>query len=134
QLIEAIGDPRVVHARECARPCAFATTNGDFPTTASILPTMSALRSLVEAYLRAYNTRDLNAWVELFDEDAEVRTKIGLLHKRDKTREFALNVFETFPKMRTQLVRVVAENNDSIVVEYKLVNPCNSSDNWRLQN
>jgi signal transduction histidine kinase/ketosteroid isomerase-like protein len=84
---------------------------------------VSALRSIVERHLRAFNERDFDAWSELFDDDIEITVDSGSLRGPAAAREYAAGTVQAYPGVLAQLERVVAEGNEEIVVEYRLVNP-----------
>ncbi|WP_081685963.1 GAF domain-containing protein [Candidatus Solirubrobacter pratensis] len=93
---------------------------------------MTALRSLVERYLHAYNERDFATWADLLCEDVEVRADAGLMRGRAAALAFAAGTVRAFPGLRAELENVVAETADTIVVEYRLVNPDQDESGWHL--
>jgi uncharacterized protein (TIGR02246 family) len=93
---------------------------------------VSELRALVERYLETFNTRDLDAWAELFHDDVEVTGDGGPLRGREEARAFTARTVRRYPGIRAELVRVVAEAADTIVVEYRLANPDEQTSGWRL--
>ncbi len=93
---------------------------------------MTALRSLVDRYLDVFNGGDLEAWSELLGEDVEIRADSGTMHGREAAKSFAATTMRAFPGLRAELDRVVAESEDTIVVEYRVVNPDRGATAWRL--
>jgi ketosteroid isomerase-like protein len=83
---------------------------------------VTSLRAIVERHLRAFNERDFDAWDDLLDEDVEVVVDSAAFHGRAAARAYAMGVVTAYPGVRARLERVVAETDDSIVVEYRLVN------------
>jgi signal transduction histidine kinase len=93
----------------------------------------SPLDSLVRRYLCAFNARDFDAWTELFDPDVVIRTDSRTMRGRDEVRAYAVTTVHTFPGIRAELDRVVAQSGGTIVVEYRLVNPSPAEYAWRLE-
>jgi signal transduction histidine kinase len=81
-----------------------------------------SLRAIVERHLRAFNERDFDAWDDLLDEDVDVVVDCAPFHGRAAARAYATGVVTAYPGVRAHLERVVAETQDTIVVEYRLVN------------
>jgi signal transduction histidine kinase/ketosteroid isomerase-like protein len=95
---------------------------------------VTALGAFVERHLHAFNTRDFDAWSELFAEDIEISVDAASVRGVPAARAHAEGVVRAFPGVLAELERVVAETDDTIVVEYRLVNPAadRSVDSWRL--
>jgi signal transduction histidine kinase/ketosteroid isomerase-like protein len=94
---------------------------------------MTTLRTLVERYLRTFNARDFDAWVELFHDDVEIRSDAGPLHGRAAVRAFVEETTRAFPGVQAELDRIVAETAERIVVEYRLVDAERHESGWRLE-
>ncbi|MDX6728953.1 MAG: hypothetical protein QOK49_3758 [Baekduia sp.] len=105
-------------------------------------PPTSEPRLLAERYLRAFNERDFAAWDRLLDEEVTIMVDGRTLHGPAQARAYAERVVQNFPGVRVTPQRVVAESDDTIVMEHRLVNPREEarrpppgkppSDDWRL--
>jgi signal transduction histidine kinase len=93
---------------------------------------VTSLRAIVERHLRAFNERDFDAWDDLLDEDVEVVVDSAPFHGRAGARAYATGVVTAYPGVRARLERVVAETDDTIVVEYRLENSEGGAGEQRL--
>jgi signal transduction histidine kinase/ketosteroid isomerase-like protein len=95
---------------------------------------VTAVRSVVERYYDAFNARDWDAWAALLDEDVEITIEGGTLVGPEAAYAYTAETIRHYPGMRYALERVVAESNDMIVMECRLVNPAGerSADAWKL--
>jgi signal transduction histidine kinase/limonene-1,2-epoxide hydrolase len=95
---------------------------------------VSRLRSIVEGHLHAFNARDFEAMAQRFDEDIEISVDAGVMHGVEGARAYVNGVISAYPGVCADLQRVVAESDDTIVVEYKLVNASGDTSDqaWRL--
>ena len=95
---------------------------------------VSGLRSVVEGHLNAFNARDFDAMAQQFDEDIEISVDAGVMHGVDEVRAYMNGVTGAFPGVCADLQRVVSEGDDTIVVEYRLINASGdrSDQAWRL--
>jgi signal transduction histidine kinase/ketosteroid isomerase-like protein len=80
------------------------------------------LRSLVARHHKSYNDRDLDALSEVFDEDVEIVVDGSALHGVAAALGYATAIFREFPGLRIHDTRVVAESDDTIVVEHQILN------------
>jgi signal transduction histidine kinase/ketosteroid isomerase-like protein len=80
------------------------------------------LRSLVARFHKSHNDRDLFALSEVFDEDVELVVDGSALHGVGAAIGHATAIFREFPRLRIHDPRVVAESDDTIVVEYRILN------------
>jgi signal transduction histidine kinase/ketosteroid isomerase-like protein len=95
---------------------------------------VTELRSIVDRHLRAFNARDFDALIQLLHEDVEITVDSGTLRGVDAARAYTTGTVRAYPGVLAQLERVVAESGDSIVVEYRLVNPAGDVEGaWSLK-
>jgi signal transduction histidine kinase/ketosteroid isomerase-like protein len=80
------------------------------------------LGSLVARFHESHNDHDLDALRELFDEDVEIVVDGGALHGVAAALGYAAAVFREFPRLRIHQTRIVAESDDTIVVEHQILN------------
>jgi signal transduction histidine kinase len=81
------------------------------------------LRSVAERHRRAFDEQDWDAWSALLDDDVQVTIDSSTLRGKSAARAFAVGVGRQYPGVHAELERVVAESGDTIVVEYRLINP-----------
>jgi signal transduction histidine kinase/ketosteroid isomerase-like protein len=95
---------------------------------------VTGVRSVVERYYDAFNARDWDGWAALLDEDVEITIEGETLVGPEAAYAHAAETIRHYPGMRYALERVVAESNDMIVMECRLVNPAGerSADAWKL--
>jgi signal transduction histidine kinase/ketosteroid isomerase-like protein len=95
---------------------------------------VTTVRSVVERYYDAFNARDWDAWAALLDEDVEITIEGDTLVGPEAAYAYTAETIRHYPGMRYSLERVVAESNDMIVMECRLVNPAGeqSADAWKL--
>ena len=95
---------------------------------------VSRLRSIVEGHLHDFNTRDFEAMAQRFDENIEISVDAGVMHGVEAARAYVNGVISAYPGVCADLQRVVAVSDDTIVVEYKLVNASGDTSDqaWRL--
>jgi signal transduction histidine kinase/limonene-1,2-epoxide hydrolase len=95
---------------------------------------VGGLRSVVEAHVNAFNARDFDAMAQQFDEDIQISVAAGVMHGAEEVRAYMNGVTRAFPGVCADLRRVVAEGDDTIVVEYGLINTSSdrSDQAWRL--
>ena len=95
---------------------------------------VTAVRSVVERYYDAFNARDWDAWAALLDEDVEITIEGDTLVGPEAAYAYTAETIRHYPGMRYAAERVVAESNDMIVMECRLVNPAGerSADAWTL--
>ena len=80
------------------------------------------LRSLVALHHKIYNDHDLDALSKVFDEDVEIVVDGSALQGLAAVRGYLTAIFREFPQLRIHDPRVVAESDDTIVVEHKILN------------
>jgi signal transduction histidine kinase/ketosteroid isomerase-like protein len=80
------------------------------------------LRSLVARLHERFNDRDLDAWSAVFDEDVELVVDGASFRGVAAARAYVTGVFREFPGLRIDGARVVAESDDTIVVEHHVLN------------
>jgi hypothetical protein len=95
---------------------------------------VSGLRSVVERHLNAFNARDFDAMAQQFDADIQISVDAGVMHGAEEVRAYMNGVTHAYPGVCADLQRVVAEGDDTIVVEYRLINASGdrSDQAWRL--
>jgi len=93
---------------------------------------VTRLLAIAERHLEAYNTRDFDTWDTLLDDDVELVADGGRMRGRAAVRAFAAATMRAFPGLRAELIRVAAESEDTIVIEYRPVNPDPARHQWRL--
>jgi hypothetical protein len=86
-------------------------------------PQTTDLAKLVDAYRRAFNARDLDAWVQLLDPQIEIEVDSLTLRGIEAARGFAGGIDKTYPGVVSELQRVVAMSADTVFTESRLVNP-----------
>jgi signal transduction histidine kinase/ketosteroid isomerase-like protein len=84
---------------------------------------VTRLRSIAARYRQAFSAGDWDAWVALLDKDVQFTIDAGTLRGVDAARAYAAGFARQYPGLRADLERVVAESDETIVVEYRLVNP-----------
>jgi signal transduction histidine kinase/uncharacterized protein YoaH (UPF0181 family)/ketosteroid isomerase-like protein len=84
---------------------------------------VSGLRALVQRHHHAFDEQDWDAWSELLDDDVQFTIDTGTLHGKHAARAHVAGAAHRYPGRRSGLERVVAESGDTIVVEYRLINP-----------
>jgi signal transduction histidine kinase/ketosteroid isomerase-like protein len=95
---------------------------------------VTGVRSVVERYYDAFNARDWDAWAALLDQGVEITIEDDTLIGPAAAYAYTAETIRRYPGMRYVLERVVAESNDMIVMECRLVNPAGerSADAWKL--
>jgi signal transduction histidine kinase/limonene-1,2-epoxide hydrolase len=78
------------------------------------------LRSLVARLHESFNDRDLDAWIEAFDEEVELVVDGAAFRGVAAARAYVTSVFREFAGLRIHGARVVAECGDTIVVEHQI--------------
>jgi signal transduction histidine kinase/ketosteroid isomerase-like protein len=80
------------------------------------------LRSLVARLHESYNNRDLDTWSDAFDQDVELVVDGAAFRGVAAAQAYVTSVFRAFPRLRIHDARVVAESDDTIVVEHQVLN------------
>jgi len=80
------------------------------------------LRSLVARIRESFNDRDLDAWSDAFDDDVELVVDGAEFRGVGAARAHLTAIFREFPRLRIHGARVVAESEDTIVVEHQILN------------
>jgi hypothetical protein len=86
-------------------------------------PQTTDLAKLLEEYRRAFNARDLDAWVQLLDPEIEIEVDSFTLRGIEAPRGFAEGIDKIYPGAVSELQRVVAMSSDTVVTKSRLVNP-----------
>jgi GAF domain-containing protein/ketosteroid isomerase-like protein len=80
------------------------------------------LAALCARHRRAFNDRDFDVWRELFDDDVELLVDGMQLHGVDAAVGYGVASVSQFPELFIASERIVAESDDTIVSEIRLVN------------
>jgi signal transduction histidine kinase/ketosteroid isomerase-like protein len=109
-------------------PAAVGASRGDRPRFreqgAAAVSSVQAtdLIAVAQEYQRAFNERDLNAWVELLDSEIEIEVDSFTLRGVDDALGFAQQIDQTFPGMTSETVRILATSGDTVICETRPVN------------
>jgi signal transduction histidine kinase/ketosteroid isomerase-like protein len=79
------------------------------------------LAALAVRYHRAFNDRDFDVWREVFDEDVELLIDGMSFRGVDAAVAYGVGNVSQFPGLRIASERIVAESDDTIVTEIRLV-------------
>src|ERR1700692_237237 len=80
------------------------------------------LAALAARYHRAFNDRDFDVWREVFDEDVEFLLDGMPCRGVEAAVGYGVGSVSQFPGLYIASERIVAESNDTIVTEIRLVN------------
>jgi signal transduction histidine kinase/ketosteroid isomerase-like protein len=94
---------------------------------------VTVLRWIVERHLRTFNERDFESWGEHLDEDVEFTVDAGSFRGLEAAQAYGAGSTQAYPGLQVELDRVVAESDDTIVVDLRFVNPAGDQPGaWHL--
>src|ERR1700719_2514457 len=91
------------------------------------------LAALAARYHRAFNDRDFDVWREVFDEDVDLLIDGMPFRGVEDAVGYGFGSVSQFPGLYIASERIVAQSNDTIVTEIRLVNGHPASANSRQQ-
>ena len=77
----------------------------------------------MDRFYAAFNARDLDTWIGLLDDDVQITVDAGRFRGRRAARVYAEGIMRTYPGVVAGGREVVAESGDTVVSEFRLVNP-----------
>ncbi|MGS0684943.1 GAF domain-containing protein [Nakamurella sp. GG22] len=86
-------------------------------------PGDTAPLTLADRYYAAFNARDLDAWLEILDEDVEVVVDARVMRGRQAALAYMSGILQAYPGVTVSSRRVVAASSDAVVSEFQLTNP-----------
>ena len=93
-------------------------------------------RTTVDRFYAAFNARDLDTWIGLLDDGVEIAVDARRFRGREAARAYAEGIMRLYPGVVARDRRVVAASVDTIVSEFRLVNPATevtpTAEAWRL--
>ena len=94
----------------------------------------------MDRFYAAFNDRDLDTWIGLLDDDVQITVDAARFRGREAARAYAEGSMRAYPGVIAADRRVVAESGDTVVSEFRLLNPAaavvapdgSRSEAWRL--
>jgi len=94
---------------------------------------VSLVSAVVDRFYAAFNARDLDTWAGLLDDDVLITVDAARFQGREAARAYAEGSMRAYPGVVAADRRVVAESGDTVVSEFRLLNPAGSpAEAWRL--
>ena len=101
---------------------AGATRAGN-DTLATVVAGALPVSTLVDSFYAAFNARDLDTWIGMLDDDVQITVDAGRFRGRSAARAYAVGIMRAYPGVVAADRQVVAESTDTVVSEFRLVNP-----------
>jgi signal transduction histidine kinase/ketosteroid isomerase-like protein len=101
---------------------------------------VSLVSAVVDRFYAAFNERDLDTWAGLLDDDVLITVDAARFQGREAARAYAEGSMRAYPGVVAADRRVVAESGDTVVSEFRLLNPAaavvapdgSPAEAWRL--